>query len=188
MNPGPLTLANPRRVFGGIDILVNNAAKLSADMRSANLKLLDLTLETWEVAFATNVRGAMLLSQCAVRHMVGRGGGAIVNISSGSANIPNPIGQTAYGATKGALNSLTRYIAAQYGPENIRCNAILPGLVLSDTLREAYSQEVIDSVVSRTMVRRACEPEDIAAYVHFLVSEDARQITGELLTMDGGRG
>lgn len=175
------------RVFGGIDILINNAANLSEAMRHADGKLLDLSLETWDAAFATNVRGAMLLSKYALRHILARGGGVIVNVSSGSATIPNPFGQTAYGATKGALNSLTRYIASQYGKDNIRCNAVLPGLVLSDTAREVFTPEKIADIESRTMVGRASDPADIAAYIHFLVSDDARQISGQLVQIDGGR-
>lgn len=169
--------------FGSVDILVNNAANLSEPMRNADLKLLDLTVEVWDAAFAVNVRGAMLLSQHAVRRMLTQGGGVIVNVSSASALFANPSGQTAYGSTKGALNTLTRYIAGQYGKSNIRCNAVVPGLVLSDTAREAFTSEFIESVAGATTVGRASEPADIAAYVNFLVSDDSRQITGELLSI-----
>ncbi|MFC3174075.1 SDR family NAD(P)-dependent oxidoreductase [Novosphingobium bradum] len=171
--------------FGRLDILHNNAAA-GPNLNPGDLTLLDMTAQVWDRAFAVNARAPMLLSREAVPHMIAQGGGVIVNTSSGASQMPAADARTAYGSSKSALETLTRYIAAQYGPDNVRCNAILPGVVLTPNMKRIFGQAQLDAMVSRTMLRRICLPEDIAAAVHFLVSDDARQITGELLRVNGG--
>src|SRR5690606_23844962 len=95
--------------------------------------------------------------------------------------------RTAYGPSKGALEVLTRYVAAQHGPDNIRCNAILPGVVMTEGMQALFSEAELNEMTGRFMLRRACVPDDIAAMVHFLVSDDARQVTGQLIRVNGGR-
>ncbi|HKT76659.1 MAG TPA: SDR family oxidoreductase [Sphingobium sp.] len=173
--------------FGGIDILHNNAHFNQQFSQGQDKTLLDMTRELWDKSFAVNVRGAMLLSRETIPHMLKRGGGAIVNTSSGASEVPVVDAFIAYGPSKGALESLTRYTAAQYGRQNIRCNAILPGAVLTPGMKQVFTQPQLDAMVSRTMLQRITLPEDIAAGVHFLASDDARQITGQLLRIDAGR-
>jgi NAD(P)-dependent dehydrogenase (short-subunit alcohol dehydrogenase family) len=173
--------------FGRLDILHNNAAATREGVINADLTLLTLSAETWDETFAVNVRAPMLLSKYAIPHMIRQGGGAIINTSSGASEMPAPDARTAYGPSKAALEVLSRYIAVQHGPDNIRCNAILPGVVLTKGMQKLFTQDALDSMVSRTMLQRVCLPEDIAAMAHFLASDDARQVTGERLRVDGGR-
>ena len=175
------------QAFGAIDILHNNAHLSDLFTNGEDGALLDMKAELWDRTFAVNVRGAMLLSREAVPHMLARGGGAIVNTSSGASENPAFDARTAYGPSKAALESLTLYIAAQYGPRNIRCNAILPGAVLTPGMQRVFTQKQLDGMAQGSMLRRITLPEDIAAGVHFLASDDARQITGQLLRINGGK-
>jgi NAD(P)-dependent dehydrogenase (short-subunit alcohol dehydrogenase family) len=172
--------------FGRIDILHNNAAA-GGGVLDADKTLLELTAETWDKAFAVNVRAPMLLAKAVVPHMLAQGGGVIINTSTGASEMPAEDARIAYGSSKAALNTLTRYIAAQYGPKNIRCNAVLPGVVMTKGMEKLFGQAALDVMNARSMLRRGCTPDDIAAMVHFLVSDDAQQITGELFRVNAGR-
>ena len=180
-------VAEVAETFGGLDILHNTAHFNQEFSKGRDTTLLEMTGELWDRSFAVNVRGAMLLSREAVPHMLRRGGGAIVNTSSGASENPSVGAFFAYGPSKGALESMTRYIAAQYGAQNIRCNAILPGAVLTPGMQQLFTQDQLEGMVRRTMLQRITLPEDIAAGVHFLASDDARQITGQFIRIDAGR-
>jgi NAD(P)-dependent dehydrogenase (short-subunit alcohol dehydrogenase family) len=176
-------IADVIRVFGRVDIVHNNAVNNAPDVFGMDQThgLLDMSVEVWDAAFAVNVRGPMLLSKHAIARMIEQqSGGVIVNMSSLASELPGQ-SLTAYGATKGALNTLTGYIATQYGPHNIRCNALLCGAVITRGMRNFFSETQLRAMVANTPLRRATEPEDIAAMVHFLVSEDSRQLTGRLV-------
>ncbi|MFC3172790.1 SDR family NAD(P)-dependent oxidoreductase [Novosphingobium bradum] len=172
--------------FGQIDILHNNAA-LGGKPFAADKTLLEMTAEVWDLTFAVNVRAPMLLAKAVLPQMIARGGGAIVNTSSGVTDITSTEAFTAYAPSKGALQILTRYIAAQGGPHNIRCNAVLPGVVLTEGMQAMFGDDQLKVMSDRFMLKRVCLPEDIAAMVHFLASDDARQVTGELIRVTGGR-
>jgi NAD(P)-dependent dehydrogenase (short-subunit alcohol dehydrogenase family) len=173
--------------FGRIDILHNNAAINLQEAENGDRTLLDISAKNWDLTFSVNVRGPMLLSKHVIAQMLKQGGGGvIVNMSSGASQVPDPEARIAYGSSKAAIETLTRYTAAQYGPQKIRCNAILPGVVMTPGMREMFTAEQLGAMTGRTMLKRACEPEDIAAMVCFLVSDDARQITGELVRVNGG--
>jgi NAD(P)-dependent dehydrogenase (short-subunit alcohol dehydrogenase family) len=184
----PVLVGDVVKTFGRLDILHNNASASSGDAFGRDKALLDLDPTVWDTTFAVNVRAPMLLSKYAIPHMVRQGGGVIVNTSTGASEFPSSDAMTAYGPSKAALNTLTLYIAAQYGAQNIRCNAVLPGVVLTKALQQFFPPQQIEAMASRSMVRRVCLPEDIAATVHFLASDDARQITGQLLRVNGGGG
>jgi NAD(P)-dependent dehydrogenase (short-subunit alcohol dehydrogenase family) len=180
-------VADTVRAFGRIDILHNNAVNSAAAVWERDLQLVDMDVEVWDQIFAVNTRGPMLLAKHVIPQMLAQGtGGVIVNMSSGASERGQPDRLTAYGASKGALNSLTKYIAVQYGPQNIRCNALVCGVVATDALRSFFSAEEIEGLAGDTMLRRPSTPEDIAAMVHFLALDDARQITGQLIRIDGG--
>jgi NAD(P)-dependent dehydrogenase (short-subunit alcohol dehydrogenase family) len=173
--------------FGRIDILHNNAAINLQEAENGDRTLLDISAKNWDLTFSVNVRGPMLLSKHVIAQMLKQGGGGvIVNMSSGASQVPDPEARIAYGSSKAAIETLTRYTAAQYGPQEIRCNAILPGVVMTPGMREMFTAAQLGAMTGRTMLKRACEPEDIAAMVCFLVSDDARQITGELVRVNGG--
>jgi len=167
--------------FGAIDILVNNAVAVLPE----DTTLEDTALEVWERTMDVNARGVFLASKFALPHMIARGGGSIVNISSGSGVAGDNI-RIAYGASKGAINTLTQYIATQYGKRGIRCNAILPGLVLSSKAKRDVSPEALRIFEKQTLTPYLGQPEHIGWLALFLASDEAAFITGAVIPADGG--
>jgi NAD(P)-dependent dehydrogenase (short-subunit alcohol dehydrogenase family) len=170
--------------YGRLDILHNNAAATFESQRDDDLSTTDASV--WDLTFAVNLRGAMLGCKYAIPHMVAGGGGVIVNTSSGSGIIGEPT-RFAYGASKAALNSLTRSIAARYGKHNIRCVAVAPGITLP-----VEAQDALAGTGWLAMMRRhhatphLAVPADIARFVAFLASDEAGFITGSVHSIDGG--
>jgi len=165
--------------FGGLDILVSNAA--SGVFRPAG----ELTPKHWDWMMHTHPRAFLLCAQAAVPLMQGRRGRMVAVSSLGSQRtIPNYAGM---GAAKGALESLTRYLAVEYGPLGIAVNAVSGGAVATDSWRELAEMEtVLDEIGRRTPAGRIAEPEDIAEAVLFLCSPQAGMIRGQVLVVDGG--
>jgi NAD(P)-dependent dehydrogenase (short-subunit alcohol dehydrogenase family) len=168
--------------FGGIDCVDHNAAwshpRLDTDA-------VDIDLGVWTRVLETNTRGGLLLARHAVPHMVARGGGAIVNISSGTSTIGEST-RVAYGVSKAAINQLTRHLATRYGRDGIRANAIAPGFILTETAASQVPEETQARLASANPTRRLGRPDDIARVVVFLCSEAASYINGQVLHVDGG--
>jgi NAD(P)-dependent dehydrogenase (short-subunit alcohol dehydrogenase family) len=171
--------------FGGLDILHNNAAALGRDVYGRDVAVADLDLEVWDRTLAVNLRGVLLGCKYAVRAMRPRGGGAIVNTASVGA-MHGGDDHSAYGVSKAGIVSLTRYVASMYGPDRIRCNAVAPGLILSETAKEALTDHQLAEFEVERALPWAAEPEDIANVVCWLASDDARCITGETVVADSG--
>jgi NAD(P)-dependent dehydrogenase (short-subunit alcohol dehydrogenase family) len=171
------------RTFGGLDILHNNAA--ATDRVMEDYAVADIDLEVWERTIAVNLRGTMLASKAAIPVLLERGGGCILNTSSISA-VAGDLTFTAYGASKGGVNALTYYIATQYGKQNIRCNSIAPGMVLTDGAREKIPPEPLKEYERQHLAPRLGRPEDIANVAAFLASDEAEWITGQVIRVDGG--
>jgi NAD(P)-dependent dehydrogenase (short-subunit alcohol dehydrogenase family) len=170
--------------FGGIDILHNNAADVSPDTYYRDNAVTTMDLQLWNHVMGVNLGGVMLGCKHAIPEMLKRGGGAIVNTSS----LSSTGGQDtalAYSSSKGGLNTLTQYVATAYGKQGIRCNAVAPGYVLTAAARSAPAN-VIEVYQDNVLTPYLGEPEDIANVVAFLVSEDARYITGQIIVADGG--
>jgi NAD(P)-dependent dehydrogenase (short-subunit alcohol dehydrogenase family) len=168
--------------LGGLDVLVNCAA-LQPDGPA-----LDVTPAELEATFAVNVRAPFVLMQEACRHFVASGGGAIVNIASANA-IRNESPESIYNASKAALVALTRAFAHELGHLGIRVNAVCPGETVTAEAAEemtAAERSVVHEYLRRIPMRRAGRPEEQAAAVLFLASEEASFITGETLLVDGG--
>jgi NAD(P)-dependent dehydrogenase (short-subunit alcohol dehydrogenase family) len=168
--------------WGGVDILVNNAAYVS-DQSGA---LLDASLEQWERQFDISVKGTFLMTKLALPEMIKRGGGAIVNISSIGGI--NPFNQgAAYCTAKAAILQFTRSVAVDYGLQGIRCNAVCPGATDTPTFSSIKNvpYELADRE-ARTALGRIGQPEEVAAAVSFLASNEASYITGATLVVDGG--
>ena len=169
-----------KKAFGKVDILVNDAGRYRFD------PIENVTEDKFDHLFNTNVRGTLLATREAVKHC-GNDGGCVTNISSiGSTGaIPN---LSIYAATKGALESATRVLAAELGPRNIRVNAIAPGSVETEGLHASgvIGTEFEKKLTADTPLGRLGQPEDIARVAVFLASDEAGWITGERLVVSGG--
>ena len=171
--------------FGRLDVLHNNAAALGNASAGEDDGIESLEVEMWDRTMAINARSVMLGCKHAIPKMLETGGGSIVNTSSGAA-ILGGLNGTAYAVSKAAVNALTQYVATQYGKQGIRCNAILPGLIMTPAVDVGLSPPVIDMILDHHMTPEAGRPEDIAAMVAFLASDEARYVTGQLIRVDGG--
>ena len=169
--------------FGRLDILVNNAGITHA------APFLELAEEDFDRVLAVNLRAYLAFGQAAARQMVAQGqGGAIVNMSSVNAILAIP-DQVPYVVSKGAVNQLTRVMALNLAPHEIRVNAVGPGTIATELARQAVmgSPEARHKLMSRTPMGRLGEPDEVARVVLFLASEDAAYLTGQIVYPDGGR-
>jgi NAD(P)-dependent dehydrogenase (short-subunit alcohol dehydrogenase family) len=171
--------------FGGLDILHNNAAATGWDVLGGDGEITGLDLGIWERSLAVNLRGPFLGCKHAIPEMLKRGRGAIVNTSSASGATGDLV-RTAYGVSKAGVDGLTRYVATQYGKRGIRCNAIAPGVIETPALRQNVPAEQVALFERHHLTPRLGTPEDVAAAVVFLVSDDAAFITGQVIPVDGG--
>lgn len=167
-----------------IDILVNN---FGGNNPSKDKTIIDTEANDFLETIKLNLMSVFVPSQEASRVMMKNGGGSIINISTiGSIN-PD-ISRIGYVTSKAAINSLTQNIAVQLGKYKIRCNAILPGLINTNAVKNNLSDEFVDVFTSCTPLQRVGEPEDISNAVVFLASDDSSYITGQLLEVAGGFG
>jgi len=170
--------------MGRVDVLVNNAG-VQPDGAA-----LEVTLETWDECFDVNARGPFFAMQEVARHLVEQGGGAIVNITSANA-FRNESPEAPYNASKAALTALTRAFAHELGHLGIRVNAVAPGETITAEATEEMSgnereQRAVREYLGRIPMRRAGRPEEQAAAVLFLASDQASYVTGETIIVDGG--
>ncbi|GAA4633476.1 SDR family NAD(P)-dependent oxidoreductase [Actinoallomurus vinaceus] len=163
-----------------VDVLVNNAGG------ATDAAFETLPEEAWDRDVDLCLKGTFLCTQAVLPAMLRRGGGAIVNIASVNGLVH--VGNEAYSAAKAGVLSLTRSIAVRYGPQGIRCNAVAPGTIRTGTWddRERRSPGVLDRVAGWYPLRRVGTPDDVAAAVLFLASDDAAWISGVTLPVDGG--
>jgi NAD(P)-dependent dehydrogenase (short-subunit alcohol dehydrogenase family) len=184
------TIAEVIAIHGRLDILVNNAG-ITMDKTVAQM-----TEEDWHTVLAVNLSGAFFLSQAALAHMVERGTGRIVNVSSVVGETGN-IGQANYAASKSGLFGLTKTLAkeaafqlARSGKRSddsigITVNTVTPGLVTTD-MTAAVPKKVMNALTGRIPVGRAGRPEEIARVVHFLAADASSYITGQVWSVNGG--
>ena len=163
--------------FGRVDILVNNAGIYPAST------IEELSDELLDKVFAVNLRGALYCLREAARQM--QGGGVILNVSSIDSLRPSAPGLGVYGASKAALNALTRSAAVEYGPRGIRVNAILPGVIATEGTT-GLPDEARRYFASRTPLGRNGVPDDVAGAVLLLASPLAAFVNGQTLVVDGG--
>ncbi len=163
--------------FGGVDILVNNAGI------SAKEKIEDYKEEDFDKILELNVKAVFAGAKAVVSIMKERGGGVILNTSSMVSIYGQPSG-CGYPATKFAVNGLTKSLARELGPDNIRVNAVAPGVTRTDMVA-ALPEEMVMKVSEGIPLRRIGEPEDVANAFLFLASDLASYVTGEILSVDG---
>ncbi|MHC6591315.1 SDR family NAD(P)-dependent oxidoreductase [Arthrobacter sp. C152] len=171
--------------FGGMNVLVNNAGIMFE--RTVEHILPD----EWDRMMALNLRAPLFLAQAALPHLREAGGGSIINIGSIEGLAANP-GHAAYAASKAGIHGMTKALALDLGPDNIRCNAIAPGWITSE-LSDRYLESQADPAGAREALYklhpagRLGNPSDVGELAVFLASDKSGFLTGEVITLDGGR-
>ena len=169
---------------GRIDVLVNNfgTSNPGKDLDFANTDS-HIFLDTVNL----NLRSVFMASQAAASHMTAQKGGSIINISSVGGIVPD-ISQIAYGTSKAAINYLSKLIAVHEAKNNIRCNAVLPGMTATEAVGKHLSEEFRSLFLRHIPLGRMGLPEEIAAAVVYLASDESAYTTGQILTVSGGFG
>ncbi|XP_002753694.1 dehydrogenase/reductase SDR family member 4 [Callithrix jacchus] len=174
-------VATAVKLHGGIDILVSNAA-----VNPSFETVMDTTEEVWDKVLHINVKATAMMTKAVVPEMEKRGGGSVVIISSIGAFHPFP-GLCSYSVSKTALLGLTKCLAQELAPRNIRVNCLAPGLIKTSFSKMFWTDKEQEKRTKQTLkIRRIGEPEDCAGIVSFLCSEDASYITGETVVVGGG--
>ncbi|MFN2623593.1 MAG: 3-oxoacyl-[acyl-carrier-protein] reductase [Chthoniobacterales bacterium] len=164
--------------FGRVDILVNNAG-ITRDGLSMRM-----SMEDWDTVLNTNLKGAFNFAQAVMRPMIKQRSGRIINISSIAGLTGNP-GQANYAASKAGLIGLTKTLARELAGRGITVNAVAPGLIETD-MTTVLSDEIRQGILQKVPLGKLGEPDDIAGAVAYLASPEAKYITGQVLTVDGG--
>jgi len=168
---------------GGLDALVANAGV------QVEKTIVETTDDEFDHVMEVNVRGVFLCCRAAVRHMRDHGGGAIVNVGSVAGDTADH-GLAVYNASKGAVHALTRAIAIDHGRDGVRCNAVRPGWIATEMAEVVFNRAddpatMRAEAVARHPLGRLGSPEDVAAMVAWLVSDDAAFVSGSMFTVDG---
>jgi 3-oxoacyl-[acyl-carrier protein] reductase len=164
--------------LGRVEVLVNNAGITRDDL------LLRMGPDAWDQVIETNLRSVYLCSRAAMRGMLRSRWGRIISVSSVSGISGNP-GQANYAASKAGIIGFSKSIAREIGSRNITVNVVAPGFIETDMTKE-LGTEIAEEVASRVAVGRLGRPEEIAAAVGYLASDDAAYVTGQTLVVDGG--
>ena len=165
--------------FGPVDILINNAGRSFVGL------IQDMTFESWQDILNTNLNSVFLTSKRAIDKMVSKKYGVIINMSSIWGKEGAAL-EACYSATKGAINSFTKALSKELAPSNIRVNAIAPGVVLTDMMKEDFSERELDLIKEDIGLNRFADPKEIADLIAFLISDEASYITGSIIDINGG--
>lgn len=170
------------RGYGGLDGIHVNAADMQAIRSDGDALQLDLAV--FDRTLAVNLRGHLLCTRAALPELLKRGG-AIVYTSSGAADMGEPT-RLSYAVSKSGLHALMRHVASRWGKQGIRANAVAPGLVITEQLREHFPENLRQATLAITRSPRLGASEDIAAMVAMLMSADGEWINGQVIGVDGG--
>lgn len=175
-------VASSVAAYGRIDVLVNNAGIFKA------ADFLDVTEADFDAVLRVNLKGAFLVGQAVARQMASQGNGSIINVSSVNGVLAIPT-IASYNVSKGGMNQLTRVMALALASKGIRVNAVAPGTIATELATQAVltSEQAKARIMSRTPMQRLGEPAEVANVVAFLASDAASYMTGEIVTIDGGR-
>ena len=170
--------------YGRVDVLYNNAGV----MPELDHSVVDTDVATWDQVMAINVRGVFLGCKYAIPHMVEQGSGSVINISSFVALLGCSVPQDAYTASKGAVLSLTRSLAVQFGPHGVRSNAICPGPIETPMLMDwlVKDEAARQTRLARNPTGRFGKPEEIVHVAIYLASDESRWTNGAHFVIDGG--
>lgn len=171
--------------FGALHGLHANAADISPPTMAADLDLLRMTPQAWTRVLTVNLIGYALLIRETLPHLLAAGGGSIVCTTSDA----NDLGQRslpAYAASKAGIDTLVRHTASRWGKQNIRANAVAPGLVQTETAQDLSSSAHVEKMLAATRSPRLGVPDDIAATVAFLLSDEAAWVNGQVWSVNGG--
>ena len=170
--------------FGALHVLYNNAGVL---WRERDVSVLETEEEVWDRVLAINLKGMVWVCKYGIPHLISAGGGAIVNIGSTSALLGDSIPQDAYTASKGAVISLTRNLAVQFGPQGVRANCIHPGFTDTPMQTVRTSDPAwVEAAASEIPLGRLATARDVVNAALFLASDEAAYVTGAELVVDGG--
>jgi NAD(P)-dependent dehydrogenase (short-subunit alcohol dehydrogenase family) len=170
--------------YDGVDLLFNVGADMSTIR--ADTDVVDIDFDVWDRVMTVNLRGYVAAMKYAIPRMLGRGGGAIVNMSSAAAFQGEPA-RPAYATAKAGIGALTRHVASRWGKEGIRCNAVAPGFTATDVIRSVPQwPDLQAAALKRIRGTRVGDPADIASLVAFLLSEEGEWINGQVVNIDGG--
>jgi NAD(P)-dependent dehydrogenase (short-subunit alcohol dehydrogenase family) len=170
--------------YGGIDALFAVGADMAAIR--ADTDVVNIDLDVWDRVMAVNLRGYVATMKHAIPRMLARGGGAIVNMSSAAAFQGEPT-RPAYATAKAGIGALTRHVASRWGKEGIRCNAVAPGFTATEAIQSAPQwPQLQTAALKRIRGPRVGAPDDVAALVAFLLSEEGEWINGQVINIDGG--
>jgi 3-oxoacyl-[acyl-carrier protein] reductase len=164
--------------FGRVDILVNNAG-VTRDGLSMRM-----SMDDWDTVMNTNLRGAFSFTQAVMRSMIKQRSGRIINISS-IAGLTGNAGQSNYAASKAGLIGLTKTLARELASRGITVNAVAPGFIVTD-MTDVLNDQIKETILAKIPLGKFGEGDDIAAAVAFLAAPEAKYITGQVLTVDGG--
>ena len=174
--------ADTAEKYGKIDILVNNAANVG--LKDGRVD--ELSLEMWDAVFQSDVRDTFYATKCVLPYMQkNENGGSIINIGS-MASCGGDLGSTAYACAKAGVDMLTQSTALQYGKQNIRCNCVRPGLIVTPENEASVPQALKDVFLSNIMVNRYGCPEDIGHMCVYLASDESAYVSGQIVNVDGG--
>jgi NAD(P)-dependent dehydrogenase (short-subunit alcohol dehydrogenase family) len=176
-------IAHATENYGRLDLLFNNAGVPRTI--APDSEITEMTADKWRLTLDAHLTSAMLGCRYAIPEMIRAGGGAIVNTSSASA-LAATLDLSAYSAAKAGLHALTREVAVTYGRDNIRCNAVVPGAVMTDRGRATLPDDIIRLFAEETPLPRLASPDNIADVAIFLASDAAAMVTGQALLADGG--
>lgn len=174
-------VAKAVEAFGGLDFYHSNLAGGT----EGDIDALNCPVEVLEKSFAINTKSHFLATQAALPKIIERGGGAMIYTSSGAASGGAPW-QVAYPMTKNAIHALARHVASKYGKQGVRANVICPGLVLTEAVKQHLTDEYVERGLKALPHVRLGQPEDIAAAVTFLASEDGAWVNGQVWHVNGG--
>ena len=165
--------------FGSVDILINNAGKSYVGL------IQDMEFDKWQEIINTNLSSVFLTSKRAIGPMISQKYGVIINMSSIWGREGAAL-EACYSASKGAINSFTKALSKELSPSNIRVNAIAPGVVLTDMMKEDFSDRELDLIREDIGMGRLADPKEIADLIAYLVSDEASYITGSIIDINGG--